>query len=104
MNPTENGYKDAVFLSPHKFVGGPGTPGLFIAKKHVFKNPVPGGCGGGTVLFVTRDTHLYLKDIEAREEGGTPAIVESIRAGMVFQIKQSVGSKLIEEREEELCQ
>ncbi|KAM7426256.1 hypothetical protein ABFA07_022429 [Porites harrisoni] len=103
MNPTPNGYKDAVFLSPHKFVGGPGTPGLLIAKKSVFRNPVPGGCGGGTVLFVTRDTHLYLKDIEEREEGGTPAIVESIRAGMVFQLKQSVGTAVIEEREEQLC-
>ncbi|XP_078347514.1 putative cysteine desulfurase isoform X1 [Oculina patagonica] len=103
MNPTQNGYKDAVFLSPHKFVGGTGTPGLLIAKKSVFKNPVPGGCGGGTVLFVTRDTHLYLKDIEEREEGGTPAIVESIRAGMVFQLKQSVGTTIIEEREEQLC-
>jgi len=88
VNPTQNGYKDAIFLSPHKFVGGTGTSGLLIAKKSVFKNPVPGGCGGGTVLFVTRDTHLYLKDIEEREEGGTPAIVESIRAGMVFQLKQ----------------
>lgn len=103
MNPTHNGYKDAIFLSPHKFVGGTGTPGLLIAKKSVFKNPVPGGCGGGTVLFVTRDTHLYLKDIEEREEGGTPAIVESIRAGMVFQLKQSVGTTNIEKREEQLC-
>ncbi|XP_066027051.1 probable cysteine desulfurase isoform X1 [Pocillopora verrucosa] len=103
MNPTLTGYKDAVFLSPHKFVGGPGTPGLLIAKKRLFRNPVPGGCGGGTVLFVTRDTHLYLKDIEEREEGGTPAIVESVRAGMVFQLKESVGTKTIEDREEELC-
>ncbi|CAH3136888.1 unnamed protein product [Porites lobata] len=103
MNPTGTGYKDAVFLSPHKFVGGPGTPGLLIAKRRVFRNPVPGGCGGGTVLFVTRDTHLYLKDIEEREEGGTPAIVESIRAGMVFQLKQAVGTNVIEDREEELC-
>ncbi|KAK3737053.1 hypothetical protein QZH41_016676, partial [Actinostola sp. cb2023] len=107
LNPTETGYKDAVFLSPHKFVGGPGTPveipGVLIAKKRVFRNPVPGGGGGGTVVFVTRDTHMYLKDIESREEGGTPAIVESIRAGMVFQLKQSIGSQIIEAREEELC-
>ncbi|XP_068761466.1 probable cysteine desulfurase isoform X1 [Montipora capricornis] len=103
MNPTPDGYKDAVFLSPHKFVGGPGTPGLLIAKRTLFRNPVPGGCGGGTVLFVTRDTHLYLRDIEEREEGGTPAIVESIRAGMVFQLKQAVGTENIEEREDQLC-
>lgn len=103
MNPTPDGYKDAVFLSPHKFVGGPGTPGLLIAKRSVFRNSVPGGCGGGSVLFVTRDTHLYLRDIEEREEGGTPAIVESIRAGMVFQLKEAVGTDNIEEREDELC-
>ncbi|EDO35942.1 predicted protein, partial [Nematostella vectensis] len=103
MNATPTGYMDAVVLSPHKFVGGVGTPGVLIAKKSVFTNKVPDGCGGGTVLFVTRDTHLYLKDIEAREEGGTPAIVESIRAGMVFQLKQSVGPSLIEQREDELC-
>ncbi|XP_014661429.1 PREDICTED: probable cysteine desulfurase isoform X2 [Priapulus caudatus] len=103
MNPTETGYKDAMFCSPHKFVGGPGSPGVLIAKKHLFRNPVPHGCGGGTVLFVTRDTHLYLQDIEMREEGGTPAIIESIRAGMVFQLKHEVGTDVIEEREDELC-
>ncbi|XP_048585215.1 uncharacterized protein LOC5521527 isoform X3 [Nematostella vectensis] len=103
MNASKLGYKDAVFLSPHKFAGGPGTPGVLIAKKSLFTNPIPGGCGGGTVLFVTRDTHLYLQDIESREEGGTPAIVESIRAGLVFQLKESIGSDLIEAREEELC-
>ncbi|XP_074637843.1 putative cysteine desulfurase [Acropora palmata] len=103
MNPTPDGYKDAVFLSPHKFVGGPGTPGLLIAKKKLFRNPVPGGCGGGTVLFVTRETHLYLESIEEREEGGTPAIVESIRAGMVFQLKEAVGASVIEKREDDMC-
>ncbi|KAL5006439.1 hypothetical protein ScPMuIL_015245 [Solemya velum] len=104
MNTSEKSYKDAVFLSPHKFVGGPGTPGLLIAKKSVFRNPVPDHCGGGTVLFVTRETHLYLKDIESREEGGTPAIIESIRAGLVFQLKEAVSTDLIDVREEVLCQ
>lgn len=104
MNASEMGYKDAVFCSPHKFVGGPGTPGVLIAKKKLFRNPVPHGCGGGTVLFVTRDTHLYLKDIEAREEGGTPAIIESIRAGMVFQLKREIGTELIEQKEQEMCE
>ncbi|XP_057312745.1 uncharacterized protein LOC130654218 isoform X2 [Hydractinia symbiolongicarpus] len=91
-DPTKDklSYKDAMFCSIHKFVGGPGTPGLLVAKKHVFINPVPSGVGGGTVLFVTHKKHHYVSDVEEREEGGTPAIVESIRAGLVFQIKEEV--------------
>lgn len=106
MNPTsdngENFSKDAVYLSPHKFVGGVGTPGILIAKKHVFLNEVPDAVGGGTVVYVTRETHHYSSDIEEREEGGTPAIVESIRAGLTFKLKDSIGADIIEEREEEL--
>ncbi|XP_033107434.1 cysteine desulfurase SufS-like [Anneissia japonica] len=106
MNPTSNEQngdfsKDAIFLSPHKFVGGPGTPGILIAKRRLFRNSVPTNCGGGTVLYVTRDTHIYLKNPEEREEGGTPAIVESIRAGLVFQLKDAIGTELIEKRENE---
>ncbi|GAB1602855.1 uncharacterized protein LOC115212374, partial [Argonauta hians] len=104
MNPPDEGaHKDAVYLSPHKFVGGPATPGLLIAKTKVFKNPVPEGVGGGTVLFVTRDTHLYLKDIESREEGGTPGIIEAVRAGLIFQLKKSVGFENIKLRDEDIC-
>ncbi|XP_070550061.1 probable cysteine desulfurase [Ptychodera flava] len=95
--------KDAVFLSCHKFVGGVGTPGLLIAKRKLFKNRVPATAGGGTVSYVSREKHYYLKDIESREEGGTPAITESIRAGMAFQLKEAVGPDVIEAREEELC-
>ncbi|XP_022109890.1 uncharacterized protein LOC110989653 [Acanthaster planci] len=95
--------KDAVFISTHKFVGGVGTPGLLIAKKCLFVNKVPHGAGGGTVAYVSRDMYHYLRDIEAREEGGTPAIVESIRAGLAFQIKHAVGVDHIEEREEQLA-
>ncbi|XP_066286673.1 uncharacterized protein [Branchiostoma lanceolatum] len=109
MNPVVSsadqglGHKDAVIISPHKFVGGPGTPGVLIAKKSLFQNPVPSGCGGGSVFFVSRETHRYLQNVETREEGGTPAIVESIRAGLVFQLKQAIGSDLIMRREQELC-
>ncbi|XP_071942227.1 probable cysteine desulfurase [Antedon mediterranea] len=94
--------KDAVFISVHKFLGGPGTPGLLIAKKHIFQNKVPAGAGGGTVHYVSRNMHHYISDIEAREEGGTPAIIESIRAGLVFQLKQNIGPEFIEQREAEL--
>ncbi len=92
-------YKDAVFISPHKFVGGPGTPGVLLAKRALFRNRVPGRPGGGTVDFVTEHMHRYSEDPELREEGGTPAIIDSIRAGLVFQLKAAVGSEAIHSRE-----
>jgi len=91
---------DAIFLSPHKFIGGPGTPGLLVARKALFRNRVPSVPGGGTVAYVNPDEHLYLTDIEQREEGGTPAIIESIRAGLVFGLKEAVGVASIRERED----
>jgi selenocysteine lyase/cysteine desulfurase len=94
--------KDAVFLSPHKFIGGPGTPGVLLVRKALAHNRVPVVPGGGTVAFVTPTTHAYLTDIEHREEGGTPAIVESIRAGLVVRLRQTVGTDTIHRRESEL--
>ncbi len=93
-------YKDAIFLSPHKFIGGPGTPGVLVVKRALLNICVPSVPGGGTVVDVNPQEHRYLEDVEQREEGGTPAIVESIRAGLVFQLKQAVGSDRIREREE----
>ena len=90
---------DAIFLSPHKLVGGPGTPGVLVAHKKIFRNTVPVLPGGGTVDYVSDNRHRYLSDIESREEGGTPGILESIRAGIVFQLQQSVGTERIEEKE-----
>ncbi|MEA2002969.1 MAG: aminotransferase class V-fold PLP-dependent enzyme [Actinomycetota bacterium] len=95
-------YKDAIYLSPHKFIGGPGTPGVLVARKELFQNRVPAVPGGGTVAYVNPVGHLYLDDIEHREEGGTPAIVESIRTGLVFQLKESVGTDAIKLREEQM--
>jgi selenocysteine lyase/cysteine desulfurase len=92
--------KDAIFLSPHKLIGGPGTPGVLVARRDLFRNRVPTVVGGGTVLYVSPLEHVYLSDPEHREEGGTPAIIESIRAGLVFQLKAAVGSERIREREE----
>ncbi len=94
-------YKDAVFISPHKLIGGPGTPGVLIARKELFQNSVPAVPGGGTVAFVNPDDHRYYSDIEHREEGGTPAIVESIRAGLVFKLKETVGTETIRQLEAE---
>ena len=92
-------HKDAIFISPHKFIGGPSTPGVLVARRELFANRVPDVPGGGTVLYVNADEHCYLPDVTHREEGGTPAIVEAIRAGMVFQLKQAVGTKTIHKLE-----
>jgi selenocysteine lyase/cysteine desulfurase len=93
-------HKDAVFVSPHKLVGGPGTPGVLIARRELFTNAVPSVPGGGTVAYVNAAEHRYLDDVEHREEGGTPDIVGAIRAGLVFQLKAAVGPDLIRRHEE----
>jgi selenocysteine lyase/cysteine desulfurase len=95
-------YKDALFLSPHKFIGGPGTPGVLVVRRQLLTNRVPVVPGGGTVMYVNPSEHRYLDDPAHREEGGTPAIVESIRAGLVFQLKQAVGVDTIQRHEERL--
>jgi selenocysteine lyase/cysteine desulfurase len=108
MNPARGlpdgapAYKDAVFISPHKFAGGPGTPGVLVAKRALLDHPVPAVPGGGTVRYVTPTAHAYHPLPEIREEAGTPGIVESIRAGMVFALKDAVGCDEIRRREDSL--
>ena len=97
-------YKDAIFLSPHKFIGGPGTPGVLVVRRELMSNRVPVVPGGGTVMYVNPVEHRYYDDPEHREEGGTPAIVESIRAGLVFQLKAAVGTATIQQHEEALLE
>ncbi len=105
MNPSssapedELAYKDAIFLSPHKFIGGPGTPGVLVIKKKLCQNSVPSVPGGGTVAYVNDIEHRYLPSIEHREEGGTPDIIGSIRAGLVFQLKEAASEELIHQQE-----
>lgn len=91
--------KDAIFISPHKFIGGPGTPGVLIVDRALLRNAVPYVVGGGTVSYVNAEKHRYLSNPEHREEAGTPAIIESIRAGLVFQLKQAVGVETIHDLE-----
>ena len=95
-------YKDAIFLSPHKFIGGPSTPGVLVARRELFTNRVPVVPGGGTVAYVNPEDHAYLADPAHREEGGTPAIIEAVRAGLVFQLKEAVGVETIRAHEERL--
>jgi len=94
-------YKDAIFLSPHKLIGGPSTPGVLVVRRELMRNRVPDVPGGGTVAYVNPSEHRYLDDPAQREEGGTPAIVEAIRAGLVFQLKQAVTVDVIRSHEED---
>jgi selenocysteine lyase/cysteine desulfurase len=95
---------DAVFLSPHKLIGGPGTPGVLAVRRDLVSNRVPTVPGGGTVAYVNPLEHVYLSDPVAREEGGTPDIIGAIRAGLVFQLKEAVGVPLIKTVEADLLQ
>ncbi|KAB1210589.1 putative cysteine desulfurase [Morella rubra] len=98
-----DGY-DAIFLSPHKFIGGPGTPGVLLMNKILYrlKSSPPSTCGGGTVIYVNgfneRDT-LYYEDIEERENGGTPQIIQTVRAALTFWVKEHIGYEVIEKYE-----
>ena len=94
--------KDAIFISPHKFIGGPGTPGVLVVSKKLLGNSVPDTVGGGTVAYVNPEEHRYLADHAHREEAGTPAIIESIRAGLVFDLKNAVGVDEIKAHESDL--
>ncbi|VAH43069.1 unnamed protein product [Triticum turgidum subsp. durum] len=90
-----DGY-DAVFLSPHKFVGGPGTPGILLMNKSLYKlnSQPPSTCGGGTMAYVNgfnEEDTLYYDDIEEREDAGTPPILQKIRASLAFWVKEYVG-------------
>jgi len=93
MNPhNDNRYKkDALFFSPHKFLGGVGTPGVLCIKKNLLKNTVPYRPGGGSVLYVTSNSTTYLSNFEEKEEAGTPEIIGSIRCGLAFQLRENIG-------------
>jgi selenocysteine lyase/cysteine desulfurase len=97
--PDEGASLDAVFLSVHKFLGGPRSPGLLLAKRSLFSNRVPSEPGGGTVLYTSPTEHVYVQDTSHRETGGTPPIVGSIQAGLCFDLKASVGTARIREIE-----
>ena len=91
---------DAIAFSPHKFVGGPQTPGVLVVRRELIDSDIPTTPGGGTIAFVDPSGALYADDPVAREEGGTPAIVESIRAGAVVALQQAVGADYIRDRGE----
>ena len=92
---------DAVFFSPHKFIGGPGSSGVLAVKRRLLNNAVPAQIGGGTVRYVTPDWHEWHPEPEHREEGGTPGIIESIRGAMAISIPKQVGYGVIAEKEKQ---
>jgi selenocysteine lyase/cysteine desulfurase len=93
--PDPDAAMDAVFLSMHKFLGGPRTPGLLIANRKLLSNRVPAEPGGGTVLYTSPTEHIYVHDASHRETGGTPPIVGSIQAGLCFDLKHAIGTERI---------
>lgn len=105
MNPDfteggENASLDAVFISPHKFLGGPGSSGILVFNKRCYHSELaPSVAGGGTVDYVGPVDHDFIDDIEARESAGTPGILQTLKAALVFEVKDAVGVELIEARE-----
>ncbi|RFB14766.1 aminotransferase class V-fold PLP-dependent enzyme [Bacillus sp. HNG] len=93
---------DAIFFSPHKFLGGPGTSGVLVFDSRIYTNKVPDHPGGGTVLWTNPwGEHKYFNDIEMREDGGTPGILQSIRTALCMDLKSEMGIKNMLNREKE---
>jgi selenocysteine lyase/cysteine desulfurase len=98
-----SGDLDAIYFSVHKFLGGPGTPGVLIFNSKLYKNQVPDQPGGGTTLYTNPwKEREYITGIEEREDGGTPPILQGIKAGMCIRLKEEMGMKRMLEREKEM--
>lgn len=91
MTPIPGADIDAVVVSPHKFIGGPGASGVLIVRREGLETSIPSWPGGGTVKFVSPMTHDYSDSLEAREEAGTPNVVGDIRAALAFIVKHAIG-------------
>jgi len=104
MHPSDLEAKlDAIFFSPHKFLGGPGTPGVLVFDSKLYHNKVPDLPGGGTVDWTNPwGQHKFVTNIEAREDGGTPAFLQTIKAALCIKLKEEMTVGKIRAREEEL--
>ncbi|MCP9484133.1 aminotransferase class V-fold PLP-dependent enzyme [Shimia sp. CNT1-13L.2] len=89
---------DAVALSPHKFIGGPGASGVLVMRRDAVKTALPSRPGGGTVAFVNGESHDYVTRLEQREEGGTPNVIGDIRAALAMIVKEVIGQEEISAR------
>ena len=102
MNRDKDSYFDAIFFSPHKFLGGPGSTGVLIINEKLYRTDLPPTtAGGGTVVYVGFEQHEFSKDIETREKAGTPPIIQTIRAALAMDLKEKIGTKTIEDVERE---
>lgn len=100
---SETDYLDGIFFSPHKFLGGPGSAGILVLRKELYRDDLPPSeSGGGTVSFVDAITQDYVVDLEEREKAGTPGILQTLRAALAVDLKERIGIDAIEEREREL--
>lgn len=100
MNKSDNTYFDAVFISPHKWLGGPGSSGILVINKKLYDNTLsPTVPGGGTVCYVSSFAHDYIKDVEVREMAGTPGIIQIFKAALVIELKDFIGTEKIEAKE-----
>jgi selenocysteine lyase/cysteine desulfurase len=94
---------DAIYFSMHKFLGGPGTPGVLIFNRKIYHNAIPDHPGGGTILYSNPwQVRKYVTDVESREDGGTPPVLQGIKAAMCIGLKEEMGVKNILQREEQL--
>ena len=94
---------DAIYFSPHKFLGGPGSSGILIFDPKLYKNRVPDNPGGGTVDWTNPwGGHKYIDEIEAREDGGTPAFLQTIKVALAVKLKEKMSVDRILAREHEL--
>ncbi len=93
---------DAIFFSPHKFLGGPGSTGILVFNKNLYHNSIPDNPGGGTVDWTNPwGGRKYVDGIESREDGGTPAFLQTIRAAFAIRLKEEMGVENILKREHE---
>ncbi|MGD8383795.1 MAG: aminotransferase class V-fold PLP-dependent enzyme [Lysobacterales bacterium] len=108
MNPPEGRYDgdaqlDAIFISPHKFLGGPGSSGVLVFNERLYHRELPPSVSaGGTVDYVGPTQQDFIPRIEEREKPGTPGVLQVLKAALVFEIKDRVGTDRIENREREL--
>ncbi len=94
---------DAIFFSPHKFLGGPGSSGVMVFNSSIYTSEVPDNPGGGTVDWTNPwGEFKYVDDIEAREDGGTPGFLQTIKAALSIRLKNQMGVEKMRTREEEL--
>ncbi len=94
---------DAIFVSPHKFLGGPGSSGVLVFNQRIYNRDLsPSISAGGTVDYVGMKDQDFIRHIEEREKAGTPGVLQTLKAGLVFQIKDRVGVDIINRREHEL--